>query len=82
MSLQSVIAEGKLGCDIHVDANLFTTLLNADANGDCPFPLLLTNSPPIVGMTFFVQLLPFEFSGGTLIEVTATNGLAITPGTF
>jgi len=43
--------------------------------------LFLPNTPPLVGVTFYHQLVPIEFDAqGSWVAVTATNALQLTAG--
>jgi hypothetical protein len=79
--LASLLVEGAPGCDVLLDAILrlgyFTT------NGTVESSLFLPNTPPLVGLTFYQQLVPFEFDAmGSLAAITATNALQVTVGDF
>jgi hypothetical protein len=46
--------------------------------------LFLPNAPPIVGVTFYHQMIPIEFDLGTGAwpAITATNELQLTAGSY
>jgi hypothetical protein len=43
--------------------------------------LFLPGTPPLVGLTFYHQIVPIEIDGtGVFVSVTATNALQLTVG--
>ena len=55
----------------------------ATTNGAASYDLGLPNTPPLVGVTFYQQMVPIELDGlGNWIAVTATNAVQLTAGQF
>ena len=79
--LASVFAQAPAGCDLLVAPDIVDVVL---ANGGvADYAAFLPNTPPLVGLTFFHQMVPFELDlGGNVVAITATNALALTAGTF
>ncbi|MBL9077215.1 MAG: hypothetical protein JNL08_06920 [Planctomycetes bacterium] len=69
------------GCDVLVAPDILGALVTT--TGSAASAMYLPNVPPLVGMTFFHQMVPIELDGsGAWVSVTATNALSITPGAF
>lgn len=52
-------------------------------NGIADSQLSLPDVPPLVGVAFFHQMIPFEVdAGGALLAITATNSLRLVAGDF
>jgi len=81
LPLASLLAEGVPGCDVLVDP-LALVPLTADA-GVATTAIFLPNTPPLVGVAFREQMIPFELDGlGGFVAVTATNALELVAGDF
>jgi hypothetical protein len=79
--LAGVLAEGVPGCDLLVAPDILDATVTL--TGTAESMLQLPNVPPIVGVTFYHQMIPFELNGmGAVIAITATNALQVTPGAF
>jgi hypothetical protein len=51
--------------------------------GSATSALFLPNTPPLVGVTFYHQMVPIELDlAGNWVAVTATNALQLVAGTF
>jgi len=80
--LTALFAEGVAGCSLGVAPDILGALV---ASGGVASSVLgLPNTPPIVGVTFYQQMLPLELDpvSGALLAVTATNTLQFTAGLF
>ena len=72
---------GVPGCDLLVLPDILHIV--PAAAGTAQFAVLLPNTPPLVGATFFHQMVPFEFDAqGNLVAITSTNALQLTAGAF
>jgi hypothetical protein len=81
LPLASLLPEGVVGCDVLVDP-LALVPLTATA-GTARSEIFLPNTPPLVGVLFHEQMIPFEVDGfGGFVEVTATNALVLVAGDF
>lgn len=81
LALSSVFAEAPVGCDLHVAPDIVETLFTA--NGTATSQLFLPNTPPLVGVTFFHQMVPIEVDPLlNFVQITATNVLQLTAGQF
>lgn len=81
LPLASVFAQAQPGCDLLVAPDILG--LVAAANGVADYGAFLPNTPPLVGLTFFHQMVPFEFDPqGNVVAITATNALTLTAGAF
>ena len=78
--LASIFAEGIPGCDVLVAPDILAA--STTTTGTATSSFYLPNTPPIVGVTFFHQMIPFEIGGAGVVAITATNALQLTPGTF
>lgn len=79
--LSLAFPQAGVGCDILVAPDLLG--LVATTNGAASYDLGLPNTPPLVGVTFYQQMVPIELDGlGNWIAVTATNAVQLTAGQF
>ncbi len=70
-------AEAGPGCDVLVAPDILGALVTTTGTATSSF--FLPDSPPIVGVTFYHQLVPFDLGSGA---ITATNALQLTAGQF
>jgi len=76
-----VFPQAGSGCDVLVVPDILGLLVTT--TGTVSSTLWLPNTPPLVGVTFFHQLVPIEFDAqGDWVSVTATNALQLTAGQF
>ncbi len=75
--LASIFVEGVPGCDVLVAPDILGALVTTTGTATSSF--FLPDSPPIVGVTFYHQLVPFDLGSGA---ITATNALQLTAGQF
>ncbi len=69
------------GCELLVAPDI--TELLATTNGIADSQLFLPNVPPLVGLAFHHQMLPFETDPVLgIVSITATNSLQLTAGDF
>ena len=69
------------GCDILTMPDILGVLVTATGTAQSSF--FLPNTPPLVGVTFYHQMVPIELDGlGNWVAVTATNALRLTAGIF
>jgi hypothetical protein len=80
LPLASVLPEALPGCTLHVGADIAEALL--PTGGTATWSFVIPPSAAFVGLSLWHQFLPFEFSGSTLFEVTATNAVHATLGVF
>jgi hypothetical protein len=78
--LAAIFTEGIPGCDVLVAPDILGALLTSTGTATSSF--LLPSAPPIVGVTFFHQMIPFELGGSGVVAITATNALQLTAGAF
>ncbi len=79
--LSLAFVEAQIGCDIAVSLDILGAVVTA--NGTAETQLSLPNSPPLLGVTFYHQMVPFELApGGGFASITATNALQLTVGSF
>jgi len=79
--LAGIFAQGLPGCDVLVAPDILGLLVTA--NGTATSQLSLPDSPPLVGVTFFHQMIPIGLdTQGAWTSVTATNALQLTAGIF
>ncbi|MCU0867107.1 MAG: hypothetical protein MUC36_25265 [Planctomycetes bacterium] len=79
--LASILAPGLPGCDLLVTADLLD--FEITTNGTAMTQFVLPNSPAIVGVPFFHQMVPIAVdAAGAWTAVTATNALRLTAGVF
>jgi len=72
---------GVPSCDLLVQPDILH--LVAAAAGTAQFQAFLPNTPPLVGATFFHQMVPFELDAqGNLVAITSTNALQLIAGDF
>ena len=69
------------GCDVLVAPDILGALVTTTGTAQSSF--FLPNTPPLVGVTFYHQMVPIEVDGlGAWTAVTATNALQLTAGMF
>jgi len=79
--LASVFAQGIPGCDLLVAPDILEAMVTM--NGTAVSQLYLPNTPPLVGVAFYHQMVPIELDGlGNWVAITATNALQLVAGTF
>ncbi|MBL9076720.1 MAG: hypothetical protein JNL08_04400 [Planctomycetes bacterium] len=79
LPLQTVFAQAPAGCDLLVAPDILQVLVTT--TGTAESSLFLPSAPPIVGVTFFHQMVPLELDPlGNIVQVTATNALQLTAG--
>ncbi len=80
--LSLLFAEGGAGCNLAVAPDILGIVI--PAAGAAPYELSLPDTPPIVGVVFYQQMVPIEFDPGTgaWVAVTATNSLQFVAGRF
>jgi len=79
--LTAVFPQAGAGCDVLVAPDIIGLVVTF--TGTAESTLLLPNTPPLVGVTFFHQLVSIEVApGGAWTAVTATNSLQLTGGMF
>jgi hypothetical protein len=79
--LSAAFSQAGPGCDVLVQPDILGALVTF--TGTAESSLFLPNSPPLVGVTFFHQMVPIEVDGGgAWVSVTATNALQLTAGAF
>lgn len=79
LPLSVVFPEAPSGCNLGVAPDImgFVVPTAGVATSELPLP----NVPPIVGVTFYQQMVPFELdAGGSVLSVTATNTLQFVAG--
>jgi hypothetical protein len=74
--LGSVFPGAAPGCNLHVFPDILGTLVTS--TGAVQSSLFLPNVPPLVGLTFYHQLVPFDVLGA----ITTTNALQLTAGSL
>ncbi|MBX3464390.1 MAG: delta-60 repeat domain-containing protein [Planctomycetes bacterium] len=81
LPLASVFAEALPGCDLRVSPDILDLLVCL--GGTAQLSMYLPNTPPLVGVTFYQQMVPIEIDAGlAFLSITATNALALTAGIF
>jgi hypothetical protein len=79
--LDQVFAIGQPGCELRPFPDLLDVVVTT--TGTAESSLFLLNTPPLVGVTFYHQMVPIEVDAqGAWVSVTATNALQLTAGTF
>jgi len=77
--LASVFAEAPVGCDLHLLP--IVEQLHVTTTGTLDAGLFLPNTPPLVGVTFYQQLVAVEIDAGLgIVEITVSNALQLTAG--
>ena len=70
-----------VGCDVLTAPDILGLLLTT--TGSAQSSLFLPNTPPLIGVSFYHQMIPIELDAqGAWISVTATNALQLTAGAF
>ena len=81
LPLASVFPQALADCDLLVAPDILEGLVTT--TGTAQSSLFLPNAPPLVGVTFYHQMVPFELDAlGNWITITATNSLQLTAGKF
>ncbi|MBL8750009.1 MAG: hypothetical protein JNK78_12670 [Planctomycetes bacterium] len=81
LPLSAAFPQAGAGCDALVGPDILGILVTT--TGTATSSIFLPNTPPLVGVTFYHQLVPIELDAqGAWISVTATNALRLTAGTF
>jgi hypothetical protein len=81
LALDTVFPQAQPGCNLYVAPDILQTLVAT--GGTAQSTLLLPNVPPLVGVTFFHQMVPIEVDGGlNFVAITATNAVQLTAGQF
>ena len=81
VQLANVFVEGIPGCDVLVAPDILSLLTTT--TGTATMSTSLPHTPPLVGVTFYQQMIPFELDGsGNVVAITATNALQLTAGRF
>jgi hypothetical protein len=79
LPLANVLPQALPGCDLLVQPDIVQAL--AATGGSVVSSLFLPDTPPLVGMTFYHQVVPFEVDAGQqFLAITATNALSLTAG--
>lgn len=79
--LSLIFSQAGAGCDLLVAPDILQA--GVTTTGIAQFEIYLPNTPPLVGVTFHQQLVPFEVDPlGAWVAVTATNRLQATVGAF
>jgi len=82
LPLSTILAEGQPGCTLLVTPDILLLQTNGPAN-TATSSVVLANDPALVGIPFFQQTIPCEFTGGgALFAVRASNALAQVCGIF
>ena len=72
---------GVPGCDLLVQPDILHMIVTT--NGIAQFQAFLPNTPPLVGLNFYHQMVPIEVdTNGNWVAITATNALQLTAGMF
>jgi hypothetical protein len=81
LQLDTVFAQAPPGCALHVVPDIQQVLVTT--TGTAESSLFLPNTPPLVGVTFFHQMIPIEIDAMVnFVEITATNAVQLTAGMF
>lgn len=80
--LAALFAEGVPGCDLLVAPDILGITIAVGGMASSAFNL--TDTPPIVGVAFYHQMIAIEFDPGTgaWVAITATNALRLVGGVF
>jgi hypothetical protein len=79
--LAAFFAEGVVGCDVLVVPDILQGIFTT--NGIAETQLFLPNTPPLVGVAFYHQMIPFEIDPVLgVTAITATNSLRLVAGDF
>ncbi|MBL9079613.1 MAG: hypothetical protein JNL08_19070 [Planctomycetes bacterium] len=79
--LLGVFPQAGPGCDALVRPDILGVVSTTTGTAQSSF--FLPNVPPLVGLTFYHQMVPIEIGPqGDWIAITATNALALTAGMF
>lgn len=81
LALDSVFGAALPGCHLHVTPDAIDTLFTT--TGAVQSQILLPNTPPIVGLQLFHQLVPVVVDAQLVpLEISTTNALQLTIGVF
>jgi hypothetical protein len=81
LPLASVFAQAPPGCDLLVAPDILQAYVTTTGIVESSF--LLPSTPPIVGLMFHHQMVPFELDAqSNVIAITATNAVQLTAGQF
>ncbi|MBL8749330.1 MAG: hypothetical protein JNK78_09220 [Planctomycetes bacterium] len=80
LGMDLVYPIGVPGCDLFVAPDILALALTTTGTAETSF--FLPDSPPIVGVTFYHQWIPWEIANGIIASITATNALQLTAGSF
>ena len=73
--------QGQPGCDLLVQPDILEAMVTL--TGSAQSSLFLPNTPPLVGVVFYHQMVPIELDGiGNWVAITSTNALQLTAGAF
>ena len=73
--------QGQPGCDLLVQPDILEAMVTL--TGSAQSSLFLPNTPPLVGVVFYHQMIPIELDGlGNWVAITSTNALQLTAGTL
>lgn len=78
--IAALLAEGGAGCDLLTTPDVLGVAL--PVAGVVDTAVYMAPSPSLIGVTFYQQLLPFQDFGSGPLVITATNGLALTGGSY
>ncbi|MBL8748585.1 MAG: hypothetical protein JNK78_05455, partial [Planctomycetes bacterium] len=79
--LTLALPQAVVGCDVLTAPDILGLLLTT--TGFAHSSLFLPNTPPLIGVSFYHQMIPIELDAqGAWIAVTATNALQLTAGSF
>jgi hypothetical protein len=79
--LASALPQAGAGCDVLVAPDILGQLFTITGVAQSEF--FLPNTPPLVGVTFYHQMVPIELDAqGNWVSITATNALRLTAGMF
>jgi hypothetical protein len=81
LPLASLFPQALAGCDLLVAPDILQLYVTTTGSAESSF--LLPNTPPIVGLSFFHQMVPIELDAlGNWVAITSTNSLQLTAGAF
>jgi hypothetical protein len=81
LALDSVFVEALPGCKLHIAPDAIETLFTT--TGTVQSQIGLPNIPPLVGVTFYHQMLPVVLDAQLhVLEISSTNALQLTVGSF
>lgn len=80
LGMNAVYRIGIPGCDLFVTPDILGVVVTT--NGTAVSEFFLPDTPPIVGLTFYHQMIPWEIGPAGITAITATNALQLTVGQF